>query len=204
MLQGCWLRDLASTIPTSVSGTNEYVATDINPGYFPATSSTPPIHFQKQSFNDPWPTGWANTFNLVHQRFALAGAGSNPIRPIISNFVSLLAPGGYIEFAEIEFGGEGVGDAMDLVFTLIQDILKAIGRDPGFAPELKGMFEQEGLIDVEEKVVTVNAGGIREGLTEEEKSFRARAVTSMVMTTEGLVQSAKSRFYVQFPLLEHG
>ena len=187
-----------------MSGTNEYVATDINPGYFPATSSAPPIHFQKQSFNDPWPTGWANTFNLVHQRFALAGAGSNPIRPIISNFLSLLAPGGYIEFAEIKFGGEGVGDAMDLVFTLIQDILKVVGRDPGFAQELKGMLEQEGLVDVKEKVVTVNTGGILEGLTEEEKDFRARAITSMVMTTEGLVHSAKSRFYVQFALLEHG
>jgi len=115
-----------------------------------------------------------------------------------------LALRGYIEFAEIEFGGESVGDAIDLVFTLIQDILKVVRRDPGFAQELKGMLEQEGLVDVEEKVVTVNAGGILEGLIEEEKDFRAHAITSMVMTTEGLVHSAKSRFYVQFAPLEHG
>lgn len=188
---GCWLRDLISTIPSSISDTHKYIGTDINPGYFPTAPSAAPIHFQKQSFNDPWPEDWAGSFDLVHERFALAGAAANPIPPIIHRFVSLLAPSGYIELAEIEFGGADVGSAMGLVFTLINDVLKAIKRDSGFAAEMKLFLEQEGLVDIDEKVVVIHVGGSREGLSESEKMFRSRAVMSMRKVTEGLVQGAK-------------
>jgi len=124
------------------------------------------------------------------------------MQPVIHNFVNLVAPGGYIELLEIEFGGEGVGEGMDLVFTLIMDVFKAIKRDHGFTFEMKDMLKKEGLVDVNQEVVVVNVGGNLEGLSEKEKEFRARAVTSMKMTAEGLAQGAKSKCTI-YPFLLH-
>lgn len=70
---------------------------------------------------DPWPAGWSNTFDLVHQCMALAAAGCMVVKQIIANMIGFLKPGGWIQLVESDHCIVEI-PAMGAMFRLLCDV----------------------------------------------------------------------------------
>jgi hypothetical protein len=118
------------------------------------------VELVKQSFLDPWPSEWKGAFDLVHQRFALAGAGQVPLSKVIENCASLCKPGGWIELVELNVKTSlpGTGPANDTLIRLMREIFSAVGVGGDFAFRLKSLLEGAGLERVEERRVQFQVG----------------------------------------------
>ena len=149
-----WLRDLQSSNPPG----HQYIGTDINEAIFPKTLPDG-ITMQKQSFTDPWPSDWNGTFDVVHQKLGLAGAGQTPLKTVISNMVGLLKPGGWMELAEMStVPPEGTGPATHDFLTIMQTILASMPAGPNYALELDSRMSDAGLVNIEQRKVTMQSG----------------------------------------------
>lgn len=123
---GRWLRDVQSSISTP----HTYIGTDIVQELFP--SDLPPsITLTMQSITQPWPHEWPHSFDLAHQRFALAGAGTNPIKDVVMNPIELVKAGGWIQLVEVDFNAPPTngGEATENVFRLVREIMEMVGPD---------------------------------------------------------------------------
>ncbi|KAH6649202.1 S-adenosyl-L-methionine-dependent methyltransferase [Chaetomium tenue] len=170
---GTWLLDLASSLPPPVSGSHEFVGTDLNPAPFP--SSTPPnVTFVVQDIKKPWPESQHGQFDLVHQRLALLGAGSNPSASI-AHLNALVKPGGWIQISEgtMDFPPDVVSDermpAYCDMLRLMRAVAGVVGAEWHLGWTLRGLLEAAGFTDISEEDVMLNIGQTNkdEGLARE-------------------------------------
>jgi len=56
---------------------------------------------QVQNINDSWPQDWHNSFDLIHQRHTLAGAGPWT-KEAVNSLTKLVKHGGWIQLTEAE------------------------------------------------------------------------------------------------------
>jgi hypothetical protein len=180
---GLWLRDLASDI----SPENSYIGTDIIEAYFPPKSEWPTnITLELQSITKPWPTNWNNSFDLVHQRFALPAAGRDGVKTALTNLVGLVKPGGWIQFVEADHS-VFTGPAMGELFELVKDVFGAMGIGYDHGRDIKGMLLEAGLEAVEERIYDVPLGAKNPDVEMGKKSAHAFS-----MGAAGIVGAAKS------------
>ncbi|KAL8999550.1 MAG: hypothetical protein Q9169_001639 [Polycauliona sp. 2 TL-2023] len=149
---GTWLRGVRS----SLSAQHHYFGSDIEAELFPTQPDG--ITYFQQSFQDPWPVEFRNTFDVVHVRGSLAG--SSPKRPVdvIKNLASLPKPGGWIQLMEMNaFSPPSNGPAMTDFARMASEVWTGIGVGD-FANQLKSMLEEVGLQNAGEKRIIVELG----------------------------------------------
>ena len=123
------------------------------------TNLPPGITLVVQSFTDPWPPDWTESFDLIHQRFALAAAGFISIKTVLRNFVGLLKPGAWIQLIEMELdGAESNAPASRDFLQLLKDIFNTAGVGGDFVRSLRKDLREAGLEEVEERLVDVPSG----------------------------------------------
>ena len=93
-----WPLELASQLPSTI----RLDAFDISPDQFPPTTSSPPnLHFHTHDAFTPFPDEFQGAFDVVGIRFVLCVV-NNPDAPrLLQNLVSLLKPGGYLQWFEL-------------------------------------------------------------------------------------------------------
>ncbi|EHK98558.1 hypothetical protein M7I_5648 [Glarea lozoyensis 74030] len=123
---GIWLKDVAAVSPAQ----HEYTGTDIEP-YYPVP---PPAHmtFFDQSMTKPWPAHMNATFDLVHSRLALPGAGITPIKTVVTQLIDLVKPGGWIQQTEMVYNPNAVKLSFEELDTLPERVLKELNEVGGY------------------------------------------------------------------------
>ncbi|KAF2264627.1 hypothetical protein CC78DRAFT_533001 [Lojkania enalia] len=179
---GLWLRDLQTSLP----GENVYVGTDIVESYFPPKSRWPSnFTLQIQSITKKWPKAFEESFDLVHQRFALPAAGKDGVRDALHGLVSLVKPGGWIQFVEADHS-IFTGPAMGELFKLVEEVFGAMNVGHDHAKDVKGMLEEEGLEVVEERIVDVPLGAKNPS-----PDMGRKSAIAFAMGADGIVGAAR-------------
>ena len=186
---GTWLRDLQSSV-TSPHAT--YIGTDIEPELFPA-QLPPGTLLIAHDLTKPWPRDWHASFDLVHQRLALAGAGPNfPQQDAVANIAALVRPGGWIELVELDIdepNPKDAGPALREFIQLLREIFTLVGLGGNFALKLRGWLKAAGLEDVQERFVDCPAGA-----RSRNADLAAKSINGSYGAVEPLVAMAKSEF----------
>ena len=143
---------------------------------------------------DPWPASLQNSFDLVHSRYSLAGAGTYPLRKVVEAEVGLLKPGGWIQLEEMDLARtiqvNPNGPAAQDTYVLLSEIFRILGAGDGFASKIKGWLIETGLVDVQEHELIVDMGvNATAGRSEVEK-VRMMGTEAMARTVQGLVDGS--------------
>ncbi|KAI1359993.1 S-adenosyl-L-methionine-dependent methyltransferase [Xylaria arbuscula] len=188
---GTWILDLASSLPTPSIGSHEFVGTDLNPAHFPQ-SPPPNVTFTVQDIKNPWPISQNGSFDLVHQRLTLLGAGSSPSTSI-AHLYSLIKPGGWIQISEgtMDFPSDVVNDertpAYSDLIRLMRCVAGMVGAEWHLGRLLKGLLEEAGFTGIEEQDVMLNLGR-----TNKDATLAKEGAESCGVAVQGLSKFAKS------------
>ncbi|KAF2165678.1 hypothetical protein M409DRAFT_23968 [Zasmidium cellare ATCC 36951] len=152
---GRWLEDLAKSVaPTQHS----YVGIDVSDGAFP-DQAPDNFTFVKQSIADPWPASWKGTFDIVHQRFTLAGGAQLGLLPLVQNFADLLSPGGWIQLVEPDTDEiPGNAESATQFIDMIEALLAFSFRQARPFKDLDQVLKDAGLTNVQRRDVMVPWG----------------------------------------------
>ncbi|KAL8896245.1 MAG: hypothetical protein Q9207_007798 [Kuettlingeria erythrocarpa] len=181
---GLWLRDIQPFCHPSAY----FTGTDIVPSYFPDAVPARTT-LVVQSITAPYPQAWHASFDLINQRLALPGCGAYPMPLAVRSLVSLLKPGGWIQLVEADHSGPASdGVAMRDAFRLIKELFKGMGVEDGYARQLRGWLESEGLQDVGQTILDV-----RLGKTNAKEDMAVKGVSAFTLATEGLVRAARGQ-----------
>ncbi|KAL1604783.1 hypothetical protein SLS60_004323 [Paraconiothyrium brasiliense] len=151
---GTWIRDLeSSTAPVQ----HTFVGTDLDPTNFPSeTSDNQTYHVQ--DINKPWPEEWKESFDYVHQRLVLNGAGRNQ-KVALSHLLALVKPGGWVQIMESTNDiPEENGPAMRNFDALMKGVFASVGSNIRLMDELPRWLEEEGFGHVQSRVVEMRLG----------------------------------------------
>lgn len=164
------------------------IGTDISPERFTAN---PPagMTFQVQNILDPWPVSWRNSFDLVHQRLVLAGAGP-ATADAVARLLELVRPGGWIQLIEAEgVVGADDGPAMHHFLALINEVFNAAGAGTAFPRRIRDWIKDAGFINVQ-TMVAPTAFGVKCA----NSALRRQSIESTCVAVKGLVAYAKSEW----------
>ena len=141
----------------------------------------------------PWPSDWHASFDLVHQRLALAAVGPNfSQQDAVANIAALVKPGGWIELVELDIdepNSKDAGPALREFIQLLREIFTLVGLGGNFARKLRGWLEAAGLEQVEERLVDFPAGA-----RSRTADLAAKSINGSCSAVEPLVAVAKSEF----------
>lgn len=183
-LLGTWIRDLASsTAPVE----HQFVGTDLEGSNFPAS---PPAGqtYQVQDMNQPWPEEWKGSFDLVHQRLALVGAGPGG-QQVIEKLAALVKPGGWMQLIEATNNlPEEDGPAMRNLVTVMKGVFKTYGASLNLGTELPGMLSAAGFEDVQSRIANTKLGAINPN-----KQLARQGVYSTMIAARGLAKFGGSK-----------
>lgn len=166
---GRWLRDLKA----SARAEHEYFGTDIDESLYP---SPPPetMHFQNQSIKEAFPSEWSNTFDLVHQRFVMAGASPETVPSVVERLAKMIKPGGWLQLVEMNTDPiPGNGPMLNQFMQMLGELFSLIGIGGNFAQGMADNMESAGLKNVESKEVYV-----AHGATIKDKSLLEKSIVS--------------------------
>ncbi|KAF2093934.1 hypothetical protein NA57DRAFT_47434 [Rhizodiscina lignyota] len=153
---GLWLRDVSSQLKTPY----KLVGADLMPQFFP--KSTPPeLKLIQHDFTNPWPAELHNSFDLVHQRLALAGARSASVEDSVKMLPTLLKPGGWVQLGELDLTEDPVdGDAAKALYRTMRTLFEKgeSGNAHSCPGTMAGWLKEAGLIDVREEIVRIPVG----------------------------------------------
>ncbi|KAI1384529.1 S-adenosyl-L-methionine-dependent methyltransferase [Hypoxylon trugodes] len=180
---GLWLRRLQA----SLGAQHEYIGTDINPKFFPKQAQ-PGITLQVQSITQDWPEDWTSTFDYVHQRSTLIGAGKvSTVEECIERLVKLVKPGGWIEFFESDLNQvRPNGPVMDQLMDVTKTLFDMLGVGYGYTARIRPALEKAGLIDIQE--VTIDAVY---GAGCDDPEIVGKGMTSMTSAGNAIYKAAK-------------
>lgn len=92
-----WALEVAALLPDTV----RIDGFDISPSQFVPTSAKPSnLHLHLHDCFKPFPTEFIGKFDVVHARFWLCLVNGPDAPDLLRNFVSLLKPGGYLQWFE--------------------------------------------------------------------------------------------------------
>lgn len=152
-----WLIDLAPQL----SPTTRFYGTDIEPRQFPTKAELPyDVALQVQSIREPWPKEWQDSFDLVHQRAALAVAAGNELQLVVKRLAEMVKPAaGWLQLVDGDLSDVGQ-DASRPALTQFQGLWAnfmtyfRFRLSPGKG--LEELLMKAGMVDVQERVVTVS------------------------------------------------
>ncbi|KAK5999354.1 hypothetical protein QM012_005572 [Aureobasidium pullulans] len=130
---GVWIEDLATEM--SVNGrAARYEGLDISSSQFPQSSQNGVV-FSTFNLLEPAPKHMHATFDVIHLRLLILGLPRNTWKSACENILSLLKPGGWVQWEEADFArtkvvqnmpGVSINAARQLQEQITQD-----GRDHG-------------------------------------------------------------------------
>ena len=188
---GYWLRDLEH----SLEAPHTSIGTDIVKEYFPSNLPKS-ISLETHSMHKPWPESWQGTFDLVHQRYGLAAAGDLSPHGVVTNLLTLLKPGGWIQLVEADFNHCSMtGPVMTRTHKLYRELFDIMGSGPHYAREMKGWLEDAGLEDVQLRTFDV-----RLGARHPDPKLAAIGVNTTCQVSSMMVHLAKNGVSILHPL----
>ncbi|OKP14388.1 hypothetical protein PENSUB_14167 [Penicillium subrubescens] len=95
-----WLKDVARELEKSNQIQRYYHGFDISPDQFPKDSGR--VQFSVHDITKPFPKEHLNRYDLVHVRLLVAAIDETRYPAAIANVYSILKPGGYLEWEEID------------------------------------------------------------------------------------------------------
>ncbi|KAI1820255.1 hypothetical protein F4861DRAFT_545814 [Xylaria intraflava] len=153
---GLWLRELCQDLPDGAR--HSYVGTDIEFSYFPKSPEAS-FKYVAQSMQSPFPGSWLNSFDLVHMRFGLAAAADVGPQKVVSNFITAVKPGGWIQLVEVDWADTSrCGPALTETFRFFAELFGKMGSGADYASKMSGWFTQEGLKNVSSETCYVRMG----------------------------------------------
>ncbi|KAI3316494.1 S-adenosyl-L-methionine-dependent methyltransferase [Xylariaceae sp. AK1471] len=176
---GAWLVDVRQMLASPSTAT--LVGTDISE---PRFSTTVPegVSFRIQNVRDPWPVELHNSFDLVHQRLVMAGAGPHGDK-VIAELVNTVAPGGWIQLIEtVTYVGDDDGPALKQFLALLKEMFTKLGTNPNFSENLAEWLEKAGCVNVESRVLDYDMGAKIKN-----PEVRARSLRTMGMAVAGVI-----------------
>jgi len=151
MHTGFWIRDVAADCHLAGWPAHEYVGTDIDPSKF---SLQPPAgtSYKVQDMNKPWPEDWQQSFDVVHQRVALASGGPMA-KSALQNLAGLVKPGGWIQLIEAELSIEVAteGTPMWKFLHLLLNIYAFIGLPSRMVEQIEPWLKELGFVNIREQ-----------------------------------------------------
>jgi len=185
-----WLEDLSRELP----GTVELHGIDLSPTNFPEEVDRAPNMFLHLGSLTSLPAEWTDSFDVVNQRFLIAGLAASEWSKAVAEMFRVLKPGGVVQVAEREptHVSSRVGSAMRAHDETFDRMYRTLGFNHKCATELPGMLAAAGFVDLSDEV-KINPIGKRWG---EDGESGARcyggAYENMgpVLVEEGLVGSA--------------
>ncbi|KAF2686349.1 hypothetical protein K458DRAFT_430195 [Lentithecium fluviatile CBS 122367] len=188
---GTWLLDLRANLSALPDGASHvFIGTDMNPAPLP-TDPPPDVTFQVQDINKPWPEGLTDSFDLVHQRLSLLGAGPNA-QLAVHRLCGLVRPGGWIQLIEatMVFPEDVVSAEATPAFWDLLRLMRGVAEHMGAAwligDTLREHLEAEGFVDVQEREIV-----LKMGRTNPDEALARNGVVSCGMAVEGLAAFAK-------------
>ncbi|KAF2728902.1 S-adenosyl-L-methionine-dependent methyltransferase [Polyplosphaeria fusca] len=194
---GRWLQELRD----EQGSRHEYIGTDITKSFFPSSSPHDTgdrageeggdvgIVYKTQDVTQPWPTNWAASFDLVHQRFVLGAVRSQQLEDVVANLVALVKPEGWVQLMESDVGARVIGEEDNgaaVVWGLLRKIYLTMGVEPDVDAHLPALFTRAGLVDVSEQRITVPIGKRRVNA-----DMGRRSAETVALTAQQLAMGAK-------------
>lgn len=141
-----------------------------------------------QDINKPWPKEWEGSFDLVHQRLALAAGGSGG-EQALQYLAALVKPGGWIQLIEATNDlPDDTGPAFQNFIHVMQGIFTFLGASKNVGNELSGWLNAAGFNDIEDRVCYVKFGPKNPN-----PNLAKQGVYSTVVAARGLSAFGKSK-----------
>ncbi|KAI8338665.1 hypothetical protein BC941DRAFT_478757 [Chlamydoabsidia padenii] len=100
-----------------------------------------------------------NTFEFVMQRLSTPAYTSRQWNDVVGEMIRVTRPGGYLQFIEIDYRAEGLGPSGQAwQEKLCKAMEKTRKLDPFMANHIDTVLEQNGLVNVEKKKVSIPFG----------------------------------------------
>jgi hypothetical protein len=162
-----------------------FIGTDIVESYFPPQSEWPSnVTLAIQSITKTWPKEWTETFDLVHQRFALPAAGRKGLKDALDGLLGLVKPGGWIQLVEADHSAF-TGPAMEELFELVKEVFGAMDVGYAHAREMKDMLIEAGL-----EAVTEDMRDVPLGITNPNPEMARKSAYAYTLGARGIVAAA--------------
>ncbi|KAI9313466.1 S-adenosyl-L-methionine-dependent methyltransferase, partial [Dichotomocladium elegans] len=119
---GTWTLDMAKTYPNST-----FYGVDISTR-FPEAIKPPNCHFEVHNILDTNSSFPDNHFDFIHQRFLIVGLLKDHWQKVITDYVNKLAPGGWLECAELAFClSDNIGPKYQVLINAFDAMCQARG-----------------------------------------------------------------------------
>ncbi|KAJ7676025.1 S-adenosyl-L-methionine-dependent methyltransferase [Mycena polygramma] len=143
---GLWVMELATTLDPLVP----MVAVDIESRLFP---TVPPenIQFRVESAMN-LPSGWSDTFSLVHQRLLILALQKSEWHKDIQEIYRVLRPGGWVQLAESAPWHEGNYPGkpyMEKLSAIFRRVTEARGLFVDCVYHIPKMLEEAGFVEIQ-------------------------------------------------------
>lgn len=115
--------------------------------YLPVGVRAPNVQLVVQDLAKPFPQDWEASFDLVHQRFILPSFNDELINTVLSNLISCVRPGGYIQIVEPDVTAR-VSDPRAEAFENMQKISERVMNNPNATPKVLDFFKKSGLVEI--------------------------------------------------------
>lgn len=125
---------------------------DIGSSLFPPISSE--LDLRQHDIKEPFPTGWgwANSFDVIHQRLLVWGLAESVWPSVLRNQLDALKPGGWIQLVEAEWIDPNNPQRLPELHkhSLMQKwSTSAFGMDIDIAYKLERMLKDAGFVNVQ-------------------------------------------------------
>ncbi|KAH7317889.1 S-adenosyl-L-methionine-dependent methyltransferase [Rhexocercosporidium sp. MPI-PUGE-AT-0058] len=100
---GIWLEEFAKTFVDSAAVKRNFTGFDISTVMFPRVAKEG-FNFIQHDARKPFPVSEQAKYDLVHLRFLAAAFRERDIKGVVENVVSLLKPGGYLQWEDPDVG----------------------------------------------------------------------------------------------------
>jgi len=142
---GIWLRAARQQLEhaSSLQGPSRFHGFDILADHFPQEPGQ--MHYSVQNILEPFAEEFNDTFDLVHVRFINGSISETQMRTALSNLLSIIKPGGYLQWDEVCLG-KGSQTHADEYPRALEIIHNAFTTPVGFswdAPEFIHKISQE-------------------------------------------------------------
>jgi hypothetical protein len=109
---------------------------------------------------EPWPLQWQGTFDLVHSRMAIPGAGLSSLEDAVMNLVKLVKPGGWIQLVEMQWQDWDAGPVLQEFQQAMRQLVGMVTKGQGvdMREGLTALFEKAGLTKVQDAIIAVPVG----------------------------------------------
>ncbi|KAK8044776.1 hypothetical protein PG993_004800 [Apiospora rasikravindrae] len=152
---GVWLSDVRDRLAFPDAAT--LIGADVSAARFPASASAG-VTFFVHDIRNPWPPEWKGSFDLVHQRLVLAGAGPH-VAEVLRGLLETVAPGGWVQLMEgVNNGLPQDGPVMCQFRHLMIELFDSLGTGDSFSADMSRWINEAGFANVESRIVPYDIG----------------------------------------------